>query len=55
MAWESVVSQKRTLRPDGADHQWREVPPRELSVDLVADERGGRVHARALIAQAHML
>ncbi len=34
---------KRTMRPDGADHQWREVPPRELSVDLVADERCGRV------------
>jgi hypothetical protein len=27
------------VRPDGARHQWRKVPPRELSVDLVADER----------------
>jgi hypothetical protein len=27
------------VRPDGARRQWRKVPPRELSVDLVADER----------------
>jgi hypothetical protein len=31
------------VRPDGADHQWRRVPPRELSIALVADERSGRV------------
>ena len=31
------------VRPDGAVHQWREVPPRELSIALVADERFGRV------------
>jgi hypothetical protein len=31
------------VRPDGACHQWREVPPRELSIALVADERFGRV------------
>ena len=31
------------VRPDGACHQWRKVPPRELSIDLVADERLGRV------------
>jgi hypothetical protein len=31
------------VRPDGAFHQWREVPPRELSIALVADERFGRV------------
>ena len=31
------------VRPDGADHQWRRVPPRELSIALVADERFGRV------------
>ena len=30
------------VRPDGADHQWRNVPSRELSIDLVADERPGR-------------
>jgi hypothetical protein len=38
-----------SVRPDGARHQWRKVPPRELSVDLVADERlvwaTGRVEA----------
>jgi hypothetical protein len=32
-----------TVRPEGADHQWRRIPPRELSIDLVADERFGRV------------
>jgi hypothetical protein len=31
------------VRPDGADHQRRKVPPRELSIALVADERLGRV------------
>jgi hypothetical protein len=29
------------VRPEGAFHQWREVPPRELSIALVADERFG--------------
>ena len=27
------------VRPEGADHQWRKIPPRELSIDPVADER----------------
>ena len=31
-----------SVRPAGAQHQWRKVPPRELSVELVADERLGR-------------
>jgi hypothetical protein len=31
------------VRPDGAGHQWRRVPPRELSIALVADERFGWV------------
>jgi len=30
------------VRPEGACHQWRKIPPRELSIDLVADERLGR-------------
>jgi hypothetical protein len=30
------------VRPEGADHPWRKVPPRELSIALVADERFGR-------------
>jgi hypothetical protein len=30
-----------SVRPDGAYHQWRKIPPRELSIDLVADERDG--------------
>ena len=29
------------VRPEGAFHQWREDPPRELSIALVADERFG--------------
>ena len=33
--------------PEGAYHQWRKIPPRELSIDLVADERFGRVTGRA--------
>ena len=35
------------VRPEGANHQWRRNPPRELSIDLVADERPGRVTGRA--------
>ena len=31
------------VRPEGAFHQWREDPPRELSMALVADERFGWV------------
>ena len=42
----SLVSQNRKVRPEGAEHQWRKMPPRELSVDLVADGRGGRVTGR---------
>jgi hypothetical protein len=34
------------VRPDGAFHQWREDPPRELSIALVADERFGWVTNR---------
>jgi len=35
------------VRPEGANHHWRRNPPRELSIDLVADERLGRVTGRA--------
>ena len=31
------------VRPEGANYLWRKNPPRELSIDLVADERLGRV------------
>jgi hypothetical protein len=27
------------VRPEGANHQWRKIPPRKLSIDLEADER----------------
>jgi hypothetical protein len=36
-----------SVRPEGACHQRRRVPPRELSIDLVANERLGRVTGRA--------
>jgi len=35
------------VRPEGANHLWRRNPPRELSIDLVADGRFGRVTGRA--------
>ena len=38
---------KVAVRLEGADHQWRKIPPGELSIDLVADERSGRVTGRA--------
>ena len=34
------------VRPEGANHQWRKIPPGELSIDPVADERLGRATAR---------
>ncbi|UGX96030.1 beta-lactamase family protein [Bradyrhizobium barranii subsp. barranii] len=37
---------RHTVRPDGAYYQWRKDPPRELSIDLVADERFGRAIGR---------
>jgi hypothetical protein len=35
------------VRLEGADHLWRKIPPRELSIDLEADERLGRAIGRA--------
>ena len=49
----AVQIEKHTLspdfpvRPDGAVYQWRKVPPSELSVELVADERLGWATDRA--------
>ena len=43
---EREASPHISVRPEGACHQWRKVPPRELSIDLVADERIGRVTGR---------
>ena len=34
------------VRPEGADHQWRKIPPGELSIDPEADERLVRATAR---------
>ena len=44
-----VTRRKREcyVRPNGADRQWVEVPPRQLSVSLVADKRLGLVTGRA--------
>ena len=39
-------------RPEGANHMWRRIPPRELSIDPVADERLLRVTARAIWIEA---
>ena len=38
--------ERTRVRPEGAFHQWREVPPGELSIVLVADERLGRAIGR---------
>lgn len=46
MALDGEIARCGSVRPEGAEHQWRKVPPRELSVDLVADERGGQVTGR---------
>jgi hypothetical protein len=27
------------VRPEGANHQWRKIPSRELSIELEADEQ----------------
>jgi hypothetical protein len=35
------------VRPEGAGYQWRKIPPGELSIDPVADERLMRATARA--------
>ena len=37
------VSPVLAVRPEGAKHLWRRVPPGELSIDPEADERLGRV------------
>jgi hypothetical protein len=35
------------VRPEGANHLWRKIPPGELSIDPVADARLGWVTGRA--------
>src|SRR4051794_29779480 len=37
-----IAIQVFAVRPEGAYHQWRKDPSRELSITLVADERFGR-------------
>src|SRR4051812_47142255 len=38
-----VANPSYSVRSDGAYHRWGKDPPRELLIDLVADERLGRV------------
>ena len=35
------------VRPEGANHQWRKIPSRELSIELEADEQLGWATGRA--------
>jgi hypothetical protein len=37
------VTPPYSVRPEGANHQWRKISPGELSIASVADERLGRV------------
>jgi hypothetical protein len=41
------ISPNLAVRPEGANHQWRKIPPGELSIDPVANERLGWVTGRA--------
>ena len=41
------VTTRARVRLEGACHLWREFPSRQLSIDLEADERCGRVTGRA--------
>ena len=41
-----TATMRARVRLEGAHHQWRKVPSRELSIDLEADERGGRATGR---------
>jgi hypothetical protein len=43
----SFVCRLLAVRPEGANHLWRKIPPGELSIDLVADEQLGWVTGRA--------
>ena len=42
----SAAMSDLTMRPEGTEHQWRKMLPRELSVDLVAEEWSGRATDR---------
>jgi uncharacterized caspase-like protein len=42
-----LVAYVATVRPEGANYLWRKIPPGELSIDPVADERLGWVTGRA--------
>jgi len=43
----SAGCRRLAVRPEGADHQWRKIPPGELSIDPEADEQLVRVTAWA--------
>ena len=42
------MSPEVAVRLEGANHQWRKIPPGELSINPEADERLGRVTGWAL-------
>jgi hypothetical protein len=46
LKWLASIVFAMAERPEGAVYQWRKIPPRELSIDLV-DERLVRATARA--------
>ncbi len=43
----AACSQEQKVRPEGAEHQWRKMPPRELSGDLVMGHTPQGVGARS--------
>jgi uncharacterized protein YhfF len=45
--WRLLSCRFMAVRPEGANHQWRKIPPGELSIDPVANERLGWVTGRA--------
>jgi hypothetical protein len=46
-AYLATIRLQLAVRPEGANHQWRKIPPGELSIDPVANERLGWVTGRA--------
>ncbi len=46
LASTAQASMRARVRLEGVYHQWRKVPPRQLSMDLEADERVGWVTGR---------
>jgi len=43
------------VRPEGAEHQWRKIPPGELSINPDADERLAGVLHRYSVAGRYLI